>query len=113
MSLRIATSCDIEFFPHTDSVFILTLQKYTFSSIFHQINLFSLTLRLNNKHVKSCHKTHKTYKTILWRGRLRNRVAAGKPPFRIKFGMRGRLSLTKKKGFVGFCKFCDKKTQLL
>ena len=49
---------------------------------------------------------HKTYKTILWRGRLRNRVATGKPTV-------GRLSSTKKKGFVGFCKFCDKKTQLL
>ncbi len=33
----------------------------------------------------------------------RNRIAAGKPPFRIKFGMRGWLSPTKKNGFVGFC----------
>ena len=31
-------------------------------------------------------------------------LAAGKPPV-------GRLSTTKQKGFVGFCKFCDKKQE--
>ena len=30
-------------------------------------------------------------------GRFHNRVAAGKPPFRIKFGMRGVLPKQKKK----------------
>ena len=40
--------------------------------------------------------------------RLHNRVAAGKPPFRIKFGMRGGLPKQKKNGFEGFVSFVTK-----
>ena len=40
--------------------------------------------------------------------RLGNRLAAGKQPFRIKFGMTGMLSITLKNGFVGFVGFVTK-----
>ncbi len=43
--------------------------------------------------------------------RLHNRVAAGKQPFRIKFGMRGVLSVTQEKGFEGFTGFVTKKNR--
>ena len=39
----------------------------------------------------------------------RNRVAAVKQPFRIKFGMTGVLPPTSKKGFEGFVSFVTKK----
>ena len=39
----------------------------------------------------------------------RNRVAAGKQPFRIKFGMMGVLPKTNKKSFEGFAGFVTSK----
>ena len=47
------------------------------------------------------HKTTKTLKTFLRSWRRPNRVATGKQPFRIKFGMTGVLSNTTAK----FCRF--------
>ena len=44
--------------------------------------------------------------------RLGNRLAAGKQPFRIKFGMRGALPITQKKGFVGFIGFVTKQKRI-